>query len=156
MRLDGSQRRSLRVDAVSIRSPAWSPKGDEIALAVDLEAYVVGADGRGLRRITRARGRPELFVHGVSWAPDGSALAVVRGDTSSDAGTLWVMRPDGSRQRLIARGAELEAPAWSPDGRRIAFLAAGGVDTIAVSGRERRRAIDAPGLNYHVDWQPLQ
>ena len=39
-------------------------------------------------------------------------IAFTRGDH------VWVMRADGSGQRRLARG---DGPAWSPDGRRIAF-----------------------------------
>jgi Tol biopolymer transport system component len=53
-------------------------------------------------------------------SPDGRWLAWVR----YPDGTLWRSRPDGS-ERLQLTGAPMEAhsPRWSPDGRRIVFVA---------------------------------
>jgi TolB protein len=45
-----------------------------------------------------------------------SELAFARG------GNVWTIGADGSRARLLIRGAY--APAWSPDGARIAFVSA--------------------------------
>lgn len=55
---------------------------------------------------------------------------------------LYVMRPDGFGIRRVTRGTEVEwAPAWSPDGQRIAFNRGPAGDTYVVnadgSGLER-------------------
>ncbi len=56
------------------------------------------------------------------WSPDGRQIVFSRYD--DDAGSdIYVMRADGSRQRMLFRspGADYD-PDWSPDGRRIAFV----------------------------------
>ena len=94
------------------------------------EIYVMNADGSGQRRLTRDAA---LDLSPV-WSPDGRKIAFVRfRDGNAD---VYVMNGDGSGQRRLARGVRrghrtrvsqaiafaAPSPAWSPDGRRIAFV----------------------------------
>ena len=57
---------------------------------------------------------------------------------------------DGSERRLVRGGA----PAWSPDGLQIAYIASGGaVEIVAVHGGRSRRVGSVSGTA--LDWQPL-
>lgn len=98
-------------------SPAWRPDGRTIAFVDQVEAddlesteiFVMDADGRNQRRLTRNRvtdGSPR-------WSPSGRLIAFNRGDD------IYVMKPDGrGARRLMRNGYD---PTWSPDGRQIAF-----------------------------------
>ncbi len=111
--------------------PSWSPRGTAIAFTSANtnfgHIYTVRPDGSGLRKLTR--GRAESFP---SWSPDGRLLMyqpyICPGGRCGYG--IAVMRPDGSAQRLLAQvsgapgGGGLHA-AWSPDGRRVAFLRLG-------------------------------
>ena len=59
-------------------------------------------------------------------SPDGAQIVYTRRyvDVMSDRwkSALWIMNADGSRNRFLAEGS---GAAWSPDGRRIAYLAEG-------------------------------
>jgi Tol biopolymer transport system component len=66
-----------------------------------------------------------------SFSPDGRTIAFVR------AGDLYSVRPDGSGQRQLTSGAELDsAPIVSPDGKQVVF--------------ERRASAGGPGDLYGV------
>jgi serine/threonine-protein kinase len=57
-------------------------------------------------------------------SPDGRWLAVsVRAKTID----LWLRRPDGSRQQVVAPGAASWRPSWAPDGKSLVFVLVGDV-----------------------------
>jgi dipeptidyl aminopeptidase/acylaminoacyl peptidase len=67
------------------------------------------------------------FVAGLSWSADGTALAF-SGDHEPDADSLWrrelwtAAAGDAWRPRkILSFETSIEAPAWSPDGSRLAF-----------------------------------
>ena len=115
------------------------------------QIYSVRLDGRGLVNLSGRNGADGL----ASPAPRGGRIAFVRIPTvglarrsSLPIGELWTMRSDGSEQRQLAGGvvvgdALVGPPAWSPDGREIAFWGTPeggryGVWIVDLEGRLRR------------------
>jgi Tol biopolymer transport system component len=104
----------------------WSPDGKQIAFlgrdATRGVGYYVVDAGPGdalegelqARRILAAPAIDFANASPGSWSPDGTELALV-----SDTRNIVVVKPDGSEPRVVAETAF--NPAWSPDGRRLAF-----------------------------------
>lgn len=108
-------------------SPRWSPDGTAVAFIrlrnvqrrnLTSEIYLVGRNGKGLRRVTR--GARDFFA---AWSPDGASLAFARSPRSGKTGpNLYVVHRDATHlRRLIARSSWSSLPAWSPDGAELAF-----------------------------------
>jgi hypothetical protein len=142
MNADGANpTRLTSLDLVS--EPAWSRDWTKIAFARSGDIYVMNADGTSVTRLTSfgSSGQP-------AWSPDGTKIAFVRftfvvipnqnnGGYSGniDDSDLYVMNADGSGVTLVASGSDegfyifgaeflsatYTAPAWSPDGRWLAF-----------------------------------
>jgi Tol biopolymer transport system component len=123
------------------RDGAWSPDGRTIAftrcrsvmpdsrssIENTCAVYSVSADGSGLRRLAERASQP-------AFSPDGRLIAFVsdrdeNGERTAGedevvfANELYVMNADGGNERRLTRSESLDeaAPAWSPDGSRIAY-----------------------------------
>ena len=103
------------------------------ALAAPAQQVTERADTEGAPAPRRATDRLTLEDY-LEWenaqdpqlSPDGRQIIFTRRwiDKINDRweSSLWIMNADGSRARFLIEGS---SPRWSPDGRRIAFLARG-------------------------------
>ena len=116
------------------RTPAWAPDGRIVFAhhAPDVaqwDLYVVNPETRAVARLTQSA---DSEMH-PQVSPDGTRVAFASNRESEEGDfDLWVMRlperTDPSTMRAAAtrvvraRGLDLH-PAWSPDGRRLAYYA---------------------------------
>jgi dipeptidyl aminopeptidase/acylaminoacyl peptidase len=122
-------------------SPSWSPDDKQIAFASNrdgkFQIYAMNSDGSNTRRLTNNKAEESS----PAWAPDGAAIAFVS-DREGEHPALFLMGADGSEQhRLVfSKHQDFCFPAWSLDGRTIAFSALNRVGPqIVAVGEERPR-----------------
>jgi Tol biopolymer transport system component len=127
--------------------PAWSPDGSRVAFVRDGLIFVADRDGSDVRRLTRRE--PGLHWPGryPDWSPDGTRIAF-----SGTRDLFTVAVADGRLTALMeAEHSWLVStqPAYSPDGRTIAFARAVDASSSAIflvdaDGSDLRR-LTAPG-----------
>lgn len=118
---DGSGERALTKPGSLDYNPAWSPRGDWIVFtserAGSADLYRIHPDGTGLDRLTE----DPAYDDQAAFSPDGSTIVFV---TTRATGTanLWVLDVKTHKAAPVTagRGGDFR-PAWSPDGKWIAF-----------------------------------
>ncbi len=73
--------------------------------------YSINADGSGLTLLTAGMD--------PVWSPDGQLFAFTRWDGERPG--VYVMRADGTGERLLFGTRQARTPAWTPDGQRLIF-----------------------------------
>ncbi len=141
----------------------------------DAEIYIMNADGTAQTKLTSM---VEKFPNGNVWArpgfpslsPDGTKIAFTRMWSENNPpipyGEIYVMNVNGTN--LIRLSSDIrsmdEAPAWSPDGTRIAFASwrdrhADGTGNLEIyvmnaNGTGQRRLTNSPGIDNSPCWSP--
>jgi len=145
------------LDGDLLRSPRWSLDGRKIAFTGGGFLWVMNADGSDLRKLEVTRGG-----FAWSWSPDGQRVAIVISRGRRDHlgplrnNDLYVVNADGSGQRLLTRRASTDTPAWSPDGRSIAFQSLrdglGEVYVMSADGTAQRNLTRSPATDFGPVW----
>jgi WD40 repeat protein len=173
--MDGSNLRRLTFDGSPYsynREAAWSPDGRRIAFSKSdgyqaAPIYVINADGTNSTRLT-----PEgIYSASPSWSPDGSRIAFeTRRDSTGYGGVnswldteIYVMNADGTNPvRLTNHRGDDITPAWSPDGKRIAYVtyddppgdAGTHIFVINADGTNRVRLTNDEAFDLDPEWSP--
>lgn len=166
--------------------PAWSPDGKRIVFASNggssgssFGIYVMNTDGSGLRQLTSPN-NPDQCSAGASandlkpdWSPDGQKILFERQfNTAEDGGydcgldgygylpNVYVMNVDGTgvrRLRSVGPTVTDANPAWSPDGRLVAYSKQlGGIFLVDSEGSsvEQPVATQINGSALNPVWSP--
>jgi len=124
----------LLVALVVVASAGASARSSgDILLLRGQHLWVVTPAGSDVRELTP----PGFEVESAALSRDGRRVAIGANRH------IWVMNADGTNLRQVTKGNSEGTPAWSPDGKRIAFSSARGgpeqVWVVAATGGPLRR-----------------
>jgi Tol biopolymer transport system component len=147
-------------------SPSWSPDGTQIAFVRRTGSGAIIPWSVNVWPVGDAISLPvphiELvgatFAAGLSWSPDGSALAL---ETDIDGAGLYVADVEEERVRLLTKSPapDPSASSWSPDGNHIVFSgrpAGSESATLYITGADGRNVRGLTGLPPNASWPAWQ
>jgi Tol biopolymer transport system component len=181
MDADGGAMRQLTAERAGQSSfrPIWSPTGERIAFLRSNavannsptrygDLFVMNVDGSEESRLTVGK-----LATGPAWSPDGRAIALAVGTAGDGVPTvadtdIWVIDPAGGTPRRLTRTPRSfeSAPAWSPDGSRVAFArwtvgtqfdGKGAIYIVSRDGSGERRVLSPQHFAsgpYSLSWSP--
>ncbi len=131
----------------------WAPDGRALFLTTSSGLWEYSPSGASRRRIDSdvvARSAPAV-------SPDGRRLVIEAQASAPDAGVrLYLLQASGGPARLLVTSAASH-PAWSPDGRLIAFVGPAGetVETVPADGGTPTELTRLPGAQIRsLSWSP--
>ncbi len=147
------------------RFPAWSPDGGQLIFRSTRGIEIVPATGGVSRRVGTL-----VATDRVTWSPDGSQIAWVSSRSAANrdsSNTLLVTSRDGDEKniRTLVGASPIHSPAWSPDGRWIAYVNGNvvGINTpgnigpseiwvVPAAGGDPVQVTDSGGFNASPAW----
>jgi tricorn protease len=138
---------------------APSPDEKHFAFVVHGDVFMMPVAGGKATRVTDS----SSYEHGLSWAPDGKKLLYIS-DVNGHENLYQLESDDPDHADLVSaikfKSKQLTdlkeailGPAYSPDGKKIAFLRSGRLCTMNADGAEMKVLVDDPQV-IDYDWSP--
>jgi TolB protein len=151
---DGSNLTRLTNNREIDSTPTWSPSGTQIAFTSERsgrpQIYVIGADGSGIRRISS-----ESYADRPTWSPAPYNEIAFSARTGPGFDIKILNIGTGETRQITFGEGNNESPAWSPNGRHLAFVSSRAgrnqVFTVDRDGKNLRQ-ITRDGNNTYPNW----
>lgn len=157
----------LTHDTFFDQSPAWSPDGRYITFIRNVnpsdpnsksQVISIPALGGPERRLAENNWPTQPSSRGLTWSPDGKSIVI---DDESNAGLFLVSAEDSEKRRLTSppKGTWDTDPAFSPDGRIMAFVRVTGIYKAEIylhnvnTGQARQLTFDKADIS-GLAWTP--
>jgi TolB protein len=154
MNRDGSNVRRLTNGPAINTTPTWSPSGTQIAFTSartgDPAIYIIGADGLNLQRLTS-----DGYADRPTWSPAPFNEIAYASKTGSGLDIKVIDMATRKVTQLTFGEGTNESPAFSPNGRHIAFTStrAGKMQVFTMSRDGKNvRQITRTGNNEQPNW----
>jgi Tol biopolymer transport system component/predicted Ser/Thr protein kinase len=123
---------------------AWSPDGQQLVYARDMELHLARSDGTEIRKLATFAGYP-FFVR---WSPDGRRLRLSVSGTGDTAASLWEISVDDGHVRPVLPGWDPSwyncCGSWTADGKYFVFQSRSNVWAMREKAGFLRRAAQQP------------
>ena len=140
----GRRRAQLTFGTGPAAGPLPSPDGAHIAFERGGAIWVMRPNGTGQRL---------LAAHGIApaWTSNSRGIAYVATTGQNESLGIRTVALDGTKDRMLVAGADVGDPAWSPDGRTLAF-ARGGSLILLRAGVQRTLVAHASVSIGRIEW----
>jgi Tol biopolymer transport system component len=169
---DGANLRKITEKGISAGSPAWLPNGKIVFTKLDLvsairpviigggpiQANVNPEFHYGIKKMNFDGSDTETIINlgsvaevGIPACSINNKIAYVEVASSKVNSGIWTMDSNGKNRKQIVKSSSVDCPAWSPDGKRIAYEDDGDVYIIDSNGKGKNKVI----INgKHPTWSP--
>ena len=93
---------------------------------------------------------PGHYEYAAAVSPGGRSIAYTETSTTD---SVWLMDADGGNRRRLTPVDGSRLPAWSPDGKAVAFIRGGGLWRLDLN-TQRRRFLDDGAAGSGLVWSP--
>jgi hypothetical protein len=135
---------------------AWSSTGRVAFVNIEnfdlADLYIANVDGSNAKKIGR--------LQHPSWSPDGSSLVVTTESCNANCDIMLLRLAGDSAVPTMTFAKVGESPAWSPDGKKIAFISFDPtqlqtrLETMNVDGSDRHVVAEGAAEGTRPSWSP--
>jgi TolB protein len=159
---DGLPLGSFQFSQGTVSSPVFSPSGDQLAFCSSkdsnsMQLYAADLRTQRIRQLTNTR---SIIHTSPRWNPrTGREIAFISNQSGSPQ--IYIIDADGGNpHRLLTLGGMADSPAWSPDGRYIAFAwqppeaSRYDIFIMDIATQQIVQLTNGPGNNESPAWSP--